>query len=545
MSLKYQVKNFIKNILEEEGIVLEEGQDFQVEVPQKDFGDLATNVAFVAFPLLKEKFKNPQLFAEFLAKIFSEKDKKEMFAAIKACGGFINFVFSPQFIQAKLEEILKEKNNYGRLDIGKGKRVQVEFISANPTGPLTLGNARGAFLGDSLARILEFLGFEVEREYFVNNLGHQIEVLGYSVLQSLGYLETEEVYRGEYIGKVAENLIKEVGQEKIETLSPFEIGKMAAQLILEDFIQKTIDRLGIKFDRFTFEEEMYEKHYDIEVLKILKEKNLIYEKDGAVFFASSQFGDEKDRVLYRQNGLPTYFASDAAYHFYKFGVKNYDLVVNLWGADHHGYVKRVEAVVEALGFSKEKLKVIVFQLVRLVEDGREVRMSKRKGEFVTLDELLDEVPYDVCRFFFLMYSPSTHMDFDLKLAKEKSMKNPVYYFQYAYVRALNILRKAPLTAGGADLSLLSSETEIDLAKELLRFQDIVLEGAQELKAHHLTQWALSLAKKFHNFYESEKIITQDKEKEPLMAARLALVEATKYIFENLAFLLGISLPEKM
>lgn len=545
MSLKLQVKEFIQKTLEKEGFLTKGNQDFQLEIPPKEFGDFATNVAFLIFPYHKEKFATPYQFAEFLSKILTQNDKNKMFAKIEAKQGFINLSLSSDFIRVKLKDILEKKNNYGKFDLGKGKKVQVEFISANPTGPLTLGNARGAFLGDSLARVLEFLGFKVEREYFVNNLGRQIEVLGYSILQALGYLEVEEVYRGDYINKVADILVRELGEDKIEELSPLELGKMAAQVILEDFIQKTIKRLGIKFDRFTFEEEMYEKQYDIEVLKILQEKKLIYEKENAVFFASSQFGDEKDRVLYRQNGLPTYFASDAAYHFYKFAVKNYDLVINLWGADHHGYVKRVEAMVEALGFPKEKLKVIIFQLVRLVENGREVRMSKRKGEFVTLDDLLDEVPLDVCRFFFLMHSPSAHMDFDLNLAKEKSLKNPVYYFQYAYVRALSVLKKAPALNKSIDFSLLQSEEELDLIKELLRFPDLVLDSGRDLKVHNLTQWAIGLAKKFHNFYESERIIMEEKEKEPLMRARLGLVEAVKYVFENVAFLLGITLPEKM
>ena len=362
----------------------------------------------------------------------------------------------------ELEKILEQKENYGKSDLGQNKKAQVEFISANPTGPLTLGNGRGGFYGDVLANILAKTGFDVEREYYVNDVGEQIKKLGHSILD-----DEQAVYRGEYISDLRDKLDsrlrgndkKDGGNGKRESGNDNhdaeKIGKQAAEIIMQEMIMPTIEKkMKIKFDGYFNENSLYEDGKVDEIIDYLKEKKLAYEQEGALWFKSTQFGDEKDRVLIKADGEKTYLASDIAYLKNKFERK-FNKLVYIWGADHHGYVGRIKAAASALGYNSDDIEIIIMQLVRLMSGGKEIRMSKRAGTYIALDELLDEISLDVARFFFLMYSPDTHMNFDLDLAKEHSQKNPVYYVQYAYARMHSIFKKSdkpprlpPLSRGG-------------------------------------------------------------------------------------------------
>lgn len=501
-----------------------------ISVPEvAGFGDYSTNAAL---KLAKKQGKSPREIAqELVAK--AKEQGSDIFEKIEIAGpGFINFYLSQKFLAQKVSEILKKDEAFSKNDLGRGKKVQVEFISANPTGPLTLGNGRGGFYGDVLANVLQNSGYEVSREYFINDAGHQVEVLGHSILK-----DEEAQYKGDYIEEFAG---KFSGNAK-------EIGEQAAGQIIEKMIKPTIEgRMKIKFDEWVSEKELHQSGEVKKVLEILKEKGLVYEEEGATWFKSTEFGDDKDRVLVtsgktEKNGEPTYFLADIAYHYKKFIEQKFERVINIWGADHHGYVARLMAAKQALDLPGE-LKIIIMQLVRLFFKGQEVRMSKRAGTYITLDELLDEIPLDVARFFFLMRSPDTHMDFDLDLAKEQSEKNPVYYVQYAYARICSILAKAG-EVKPENFEKLVHPAELVLIKKLLRLPDIVEDAAKNYQVHHLPQFALDLVRSFHKFYEECRVIDEnDKE---MTSARLALVLATKIVLKNIFFLMGIEPREKM
>src|SRR3989338_383566 len=401
------------------------------------FGDYSTNAVL---KLAKKENKNPMELAQEIVQKLLMYDIN-MFAKIEvAPPGFINFTLAPDFLAKQVEEILDVKEKYGASDLGEGKNVQVEFISANPTGPLTLGNGRGGFFGDVLANVLSRAGYSVKREYFVNDAGYQVEVLGHSILKN-----EKAQYKGEYVDKLNKEIVCWYCSK-----NPKKVGQKAAKYILKNLIQPTIgERMKIKFDAWVSEKEIRQSGEMEKVLQLLKDRNLTYEQDGATWFCSTKFGDDKDRVLItsvkeRRKPSATYILADIAYHYKKFTEDKFDKVIDIWGADHHGYIARLQAAGKALGaWDEKKLEIIIMQLVRLMRDGQEVKMSKRLGTYITLDELLEEIPLDVARFFFLVRAPNTHMDFDLDLAKEQSQKNPVYYVQYAYARICSILRKAP------------------------------------------------------------------------------------------------------
>jgi arginyl-tRNA synthetase len=555
------IRDQIKKILNLPDAVIDQPEN-------KNFGDYSTSVVL---RLSKKEGKNPvQMAGELIEKIKAQPASQSLFSKIEIAGpGFINFYLSPEFLQTQVAEILKAKEKYGALDLdlsaqggpARGGKIQVEFISANPTGPLTLGNGRGGFYGDVLASVLEKAGFNVKREYFVNDAGYQVEVLGHS------YRKDEKAqYKGAYL----ENPIL---QSKTEGLNIIDTGAVVASYILETYIRPTVQsQMKIKFDEWVSEKAIRESGLTEKVLAILKSKSLIYEQDGATWFKSTEFGDDKDRVLITsakedREQSATYLLPDIAYHYKKFAVDKFDTVIDVWGADHHGYIARLQAAGKALGEWDEKnLKIVIMQLVRLFSGGQEVKMSKRLGTYITLDELLEEIPLDVARWFFLMRSPDTHMDFDMDLAKEQSDKNPVYYAQYAYARISSILAKSqfPISnfqtnpksqnsetdysssdprRGVEKLQSLNHPSELALIKQLIRLPEIIEDTARDYQVHRLPQYALDLVRSFHKFYEDCKVL--DETNKELTQARLALCGATKIVLKNVLDLMGVSAPDRM
>ena len=526
------MKNEIKKILNEAAkkLINEEKVDFSVDSPKDEkFGDYSSNLAMV---LAKKMGKNPLAIAEDIKKEI-EKIKNENFSKIEvAKPGYINFYLADKYLQEKVREINKLGEKFGASRIGQGIKVNNEFISANPTGPLHLGNGRGGFYGDVLSKILKKCGYEVINEYYVNDGGGQILKLGHSVLK-----DSEAVYAGDYIDEL---------NAKFGRLSLGEAGQKAVGDILENIIQPTVEeKMKINFDVWFSEKSLYDSDLVDKALEILKGKNVTYEKDGALWLATSKFGDDKDRVLVKADGQKTYLASDCGYILNKMERK-FDKLVEIWGADHHGYLNRFQAAAKALGFQGE-LKFIIVQLVRLVKDGKEVRMSKRSGNVVYINELIDKVGHDVARFFFLLYSPDTHLNFDLGLAEERSQKNPVYYVQYAHARICSILKKAKSEKlkikGEADLALLKNEKELSLIKELNKFPEIIQEISASYEVHKLPHYAIKLADKFHSFYNAIQVI--DKDNPELIQARLKLVNAVRIVLRETLNLIGVGAPEKM
>jgi arginyl-tRNA synthetase len=441
--------------------------------------------------------------------------------------------------------ILKEGKNYGKTNIGKGMKILIEFVSANPTGPLHVGHGRGASIGDSLANILGETGYQVVKEYYVNDIGNQIDLLEKSINIRQKELRGEDVslpegaYRGSYVKEIAEELESKYGKKK-----SFDCREYAVQKILS-WVRKDLEDFGVKFDRWFFESSLYRKNKVKEIIDSLKNKDLIYERDGAQWFKSSQFGDEKDRVVIRENKKPTYFTSDITYHYHKFkrGSKK---VINVWGADHHGYVDRIRASVAALGISPENLKIILYQLVSLRRGGQQVSMSTREGEFVTLRQVMEEVGKDASRFFFLMRGADSRLDFDLELAKKQSPENPVYYVQYAHARICSIFReerkkeykKVSLTERTEE----EEKEAIEIIKRLSRYPEVVKNCAQRYEPHHLTGYLQDLAKCFHHYYDKHRVLSGDKS---ATQSRLKLVGAIQLVISNGLGLLGISAPQKM
>ena len=511
---------------------------------EKTHGDYATNIAMVIAKIVE---KNPLEIAENLKSCILNL-KSELFDKVEiAKPGFINFFLSKEYLQKQVGEILKKGEKFGELNIGKGKKVQVEFISANPTGPLTVGNARGGPFGDVLGNVVKKAGFKVEKAYYINDCGMQILALGHSVLK-----DSEAQYKGDYIDELA---------KRIKEKEPYNAGELAAKIIIDEMIKKTTDRMGINYDEWFSENTLYESGEVDKVLKILEQKNLIYQKEKATWFRSSKYGDKRDRVVVKAGGDKTYLAGDVAYHHYKFEKKKFDKVIDVWGADHAGDVAGLQAGVEALGH-KGKLDILLLQFVTILEKGEKLKISKRRGTFITIDELLDEVGVDIARFFFLQKSANTHLNFDLTLARKQSEKNPVYYVQYAHARICSILGKSkvkttyPPTAlpakGGApreklkvtvkNLKLLNHQSELELIKQLIRYPEVIEDTAKDYQVQRIPQYAMDLATVFHQFYRDCQVITKDKE---LAGARLSLVLATKTVLKNTLDLMGISAPEKM
>ena len=476
----------------------------------------------------------------------------ESVAAVQvAAPGFLNFHLSASWLKQQVDAILAAGVEYGSTDIGAGKRVQVEYVSANPTGPLHVGTGRGAALGDSLARVLERAGYAVEREYYVNDAGSRMEAFNSSVYaryaQHFGRERDvpEDGYPGEYLVDVAATIAEAEGDRFLrepEEQALLALGRLAMARLLAD-ARSDLDRLNVRFDNWFYEQSLFDRGQVQRALDALRERGFVVDREGATWFASSALGEDKDNVLVRSNGLPTYFASDIAYHYDKLVERNYDLAIDIWGADHQGHVPRMKSVVGALGVDQSRLVVLIYQLVNLLRDGRPVSMGKRTGNFVSLCEVLDEVGPDAIRFFLVGRSPDAMMDFDLDLAKTQSDVNPVYYVQYAHARIVSILRRAEDTDYSAgDVSLLAHDAELALIRKMLVLPEIVADAAASLAPHPLPHYATELATAFHAFYTECRVIGDDPE---LTKARLKLVAATKTALANVLDLIGVTAPEQM
>jgi arginyl-tRNA synthetase len=549
--IKKKIRELVKETLRDFWPEIEK-INFEVEKPKKEiYGDYSTNVALI----LKGKLQLPPM--EIAEKIVSKLNEKTfIFSKIEIVPpGFINFWISNEYYIENLKKILELNERYGSLDLGKGKKILVEFVSANPTGPLHIGHGRGAAYGDSLARILDFTGYKVVKEYYINNKGTQMNILGESVYLRAKELSGEKIkfpedyYKGEYIYDIAKEALKlypdllSMKKEKaIEICREF-----AIKLILED-IKKDLENFRVFYDNWYSEKALYESGKVEKILNILKEKELVYEKDGALWFKSTLFGDEKDRVVVRSNGETTYFTGDIAYHYEKFVDRKFDVAINIWGADHHGYVNRLKAALRAFGIDAEKLKVILIQMVNLIEGGEKKSMSTREGEFLELKELMKEVGVDATRFIFLSRSADAPLDFDVELAKKASQENPVYYVQYAHARICSIFEKAKengIEIGSFEeisLSLLKEKEEIDLLKKLEEFQEVIEAASESLAPYKITYYLLELAKQFHEYYSKYRILTEDLN---LAKARLSLCLACKIVLKIGLNLLGVSAPIKM
>jgi arginyl-tRNA synthetase len=514
-------------------------------------GDYASNVAMIMASRAK---KNPREVAMIIADRIVDDDN--ILKKVEIAGpGFLNFTIREGVWATLLADVERLGDDYGKSTIGAGKKIQVEFVSANPTGPLHIGHARGAVVGDVTANILAVAGYEVSREYYINDAGNQMNNLGKSVFRR--YLELqgrqtefpEGLYQGDYIKDIAAEMIKNDGGVHIDSDEDAVVQSFtdyAARVILEG-IKEDLQLFGVSFDSYFSERELYKDDGVGRLLGELEDRGIIYREDGTLWFKTTLFGDEKDRVVIRQNGLPTYFAADISYHHNKF-LRGFDKVIDIWGADHHGYIPRMSAAVQALGYDKEALQVILVQLVNLLRDGKPVAMSTRSGEFVTLREVVDEVGKDAARYNFLMRRSDSHLDFDLEVAKRQSIENPVYYVQYAHARICSILKMAEekgfkvLRLSELEPSLLQLPEEIELIKTITRFPEMIEGAARALEPHRLTFYLNDLAASFHSYYNKNKVLSDDI---ALSGARLFLVGSVRVVLRNTLKILGVNAPEKM
>jgi arginyl-tRNA synthetase len=518
---------------------------------RKEHGDWATNIAL---DLASKMGKDPGEIAEAIAD--SLQAHPEVISRVEVAGrGFINFHLSPSFVREVLLEIRKREAAFGSSDAGRGEKVQVEFVSANPVGPLHVGHGRWGALGDTLAKVMSHAGYRVEREFYINDYGTQINNFGRSISARYMELSGEKVdipkggYAGQYIIDIARRIREEHGDE-FKDLPEEERANRFIEMeyprMLES-IERTLGGMGVEFDVWFSERELYRTGRVEQTLSWLEERGEAYRREGALWLRTTKYGDEKDRVLVRSNGEPTYFASDIAYHRDKME-RGFDTVINIWGADHHGYVPRMKAAMDAMGYGAEHLEIILGQLVKLYRGGEPVAMSKRTGDIVTLDELLEEVGADAARYFFLQRSSDSPLDFDIELAKRESPENPVFYVQYAHARICSILKYAGEAALDAavppaeDLELLETEAEMDLLRKLGELEEVVELCAERRAPHRLTGYAEDLASLFHVFYRDCRVVSDD---ERLSRARLFLVRGVRQVLEIVLGLLGVSAPEEM
>ena len=542
------MKNYLASLFDEAAYKLPHLREIQISFDRpkiETHGDISSNAAMLLSKTLK---KNPREIAnEIIANLTIDSTK---ITKVEIAGpGFINFFFHPDFLAKKIEIILKEKDEFGKSKKHAGKRANVEFVSANPTGPLTVGHGRNAVCGDTLANLLEWTGYEVDREYYFNNAGRQMRVLGDSV--RLRYLESlgdtiefpEDYYQGEYIKAIAESLNNEFGDTLRNEEAEGKFKEKAEKEIFLD-IEKTLQRLKIKHKSFFNENTLYEEKKIENLLKTFADKNLSYEKDGAIWLKLSELGNEQDKVIVKSTGEPTYRLPDVAYHITKFDRK-FDLIVDLFGSDHNATYPDVLAALQALGYDSSKVKVLIHQFVTITQNGEIVKMSTRKANYVTLDELTDEVGADVVRYFFNMRNISTHMNFDLALAKKHSDENPVFYLQYAHARICSIVRaieNEKLVAATDHLNLLQADEELKLIRKLHQFEEEVLLAAEYFEPNRIAAYLEELAASFHKFYTFCRILGTEKN---LAEARIALALATKIVLKNGLSILGVTAPDRM
>lgn len=576
---KKQVREIVMNAL---GQLVADGKidavplpAFNVERPADvSHGDFSCNAAMAFAKTLKQ---NPRAIGQMIAD--NAVISGSCFEKLEVAGpGFLNFYISPDWFKQTVADVLTEGSDYGKTDYGKGKKILLEFVSANPTGPMHIGNARGGALGDSLASLLQYAGFYVEREFYVNDAGNQIEKFGKSL--SIRYMQIadgskadvikkyegeeicssifedeenfpmpEDVYKGVDIIEHAYNFYK-INGDKYVNVSEDErknaLVDYALPLNIEG-LERDLKKYRIVYDTWFRESTLHKNGAVKEIVELLTEKGHTYEKDGAIWFKASEFGDDQDRVLVRANGIPTYFVPDIAYHYNKLVTRGFDKAVDILGADHHGYVPRMKAALTALGVDASKLDVVIMQMVMLVRNGETVKLSKRSGKAITLSTLLDEVPIDAARFFFNLRDPNTHLEFDLELAIEESSNNPVFYVQYAHARICSVLRR--LKEEGTDFENIPSEklqfshpAELALIRHIAALPDCINEAAKDYNPSKITRYLCELAQLFHKFYDNCKI----KGEEPItVQSRLSLCTATKTVFKNLLDMLKVDAPEKM
>ena len=554
IELKNIIEQAVKKAVSNGALPEAEMPQFNIEKPaNKDNGDYSTNVAMAGARAFK---KAPRMIAEAIASCIDLDGTA--FERVEIAGpGFMNFFLSQQFYSNVLKDVFSCGKDYGKSDYGQGKRVLVEFVSANPTGPMHIGNARGGAIGDCLASVLDWAGFSVNREFYVNDAGNQIEKFATSL--EVRYLQhydssielPEDAYHGQDIVEHAENFIKEYGdkyvnadsKERRKALVDFALPKNIAGL------EKDLGRYRITYDKWFRESTLHNDGSVQKVIDALKEKGVTYEQDGALWFKASEYGNDKDIVLVRANGLPTYIVPDIAYHYNKLVTRGYDKAIDVLGADHHGYVPRMKAALTALGLDASRLDCVIMQMVRLVREGETIKLSKRSGKAITLNTLIDEVPLDAARFFFNLREPNSHFDFDLELAAKQSSENPVYYVQYAHARICSIIKKAQeqgvelKTPSDDELALLNSKEEKDLIRHLSLLTDEIVAAAKSYDPAKITHYVIELATLFHKFYNAQRVMLDDNE--GLMQARLFLCKAVKDTIYNILTMLKITAPEVM
>lgn len=554
IELKNIIEQAVKKAVSNGALPEAEMPQFNIEKPaNKDNGDYSTNVAMAGARAFK---KAPRMIAEAIVSCIDLDGTA--FERVEIAGpGFMNFFLSQQFYSNVLKDVFSCGKDYGKSDYGQGKRVLVEFVSANPTGPMHIGNARGGAIGDCLASVLDWAGFSVNREFYVNDAGNQIEKFATSL--EVRYLQhydssielPEDAYHGQDIVEHAENFIKEYGdkyvnadsKERRKALVDFALPKNIAGL------ERDLGRYRITYDKWFRESTLHNDGSVQKVIDALKEKGVTYEQDGALWFKASEYGNDKDIVLVRANGLPTYIVPDIAYHYNKLVTRGYDKAIDVLGADHHGYVPRMKAALTALGLDASRLDCVIMQMVRLVREGETIKLSKRSGKAITLNTLIDEVPLDAARFFFNLREPNSHFDFDLELAAKQSSENPVYYVQYAHARICSIIKKAQeqgvelKTPSDDELALLNSKEEKDLIRHLSLLTDEIVSAAKSYDPAKITHYVIELATLFHKFYNAQRVMLDDNE--GLMQARLFLCKAVKDTIYNILTMLKITAPEVM
>lgn len=526
---------------------------FIIEKPaDKKNGDFSSNIAMAG---ARAFHGAPRMIAEAIVKNFSLDggyiDRCEI-----AGPGFINFYLSDKYYSDVLKDIVASGDSYGRSDYGEGKKILVEFVSANPTGPMHIGNARGGAIGDCLASVLDAAGYDVQREFYVNDAGNQIEKFATSL--EVRYLQEcgkdvelpEDAYHGEDITVHARNFFSEVGDKYAECESQERRDALVAYALPKNIagLEADLGKYRIKYDKWFRESTLHKDGSVQKVIEALKERGVTYEQDGALWFKASEFGNDKDIVLIRANGIPTYIVPDIAYHYNKLVTRGYDKAIDVLGADHHGYIPRMKAALTALGLDADRLDIVIMQMVRLVRNGETIKLSKRSGKAITLNTLLEEIPIDAARFFFNLREPNSHFDFDLELAAKQSSENPVYYVQYAHARICSIIKKAAeegievVTPSAEVLNRLNSDEERDLISHLAGLTDEIIGAAKNYDPAKITHYVIDLATLFHKFYNAHRVVSEDKE---LTEARLFLCTAVKNTIKNILVMLKVDVPEAM
>ncbi|MDE6863545.1 MAG: arginine--tRNA ligase [Eubacterium sp.] len=527
--------------------------DFIIETPaNKANGDYSSNVAMAGARAFK---KAPRMIAESIVKHLDLTDT--VFDKAEIAGpGFLNFFLSQKYYSEILKDVFDCGENYGKSDFGQGKKVLVEFVSANPTGPMHIGNARGGAIGDCLASVLDWAGYDVNREFYVNDAGNQIEKFATSLeVRYLQHFDStvempEDAYQGADITAHAESFIEEFGDKYVECDSKTRRNALVEYALPKNVagLEKDLGRYRITYDKWFRESTLHNDGSVDRVITAMKDKGVTYEQDGALWFKASEYGNDKDIVLVRANGLPTYIVPDIAYHYNKLVTRGYDKAIDVLGADHHGYVPRMKAALTALGLDADRLDAVIMQMVRLVREGETIKLSKRSGKAITLNTLIDEVPLDAARFFFNLREPNSHFDFDLELAAKESSENPVYYVQYAHARICSILKKAQeqgveiKAPTDEELTLLNSDEEKELIRHLSALTDEIVAAAELYNPAKITHYVIELATLFHKFYNAHRVMIDD---ESLMRARLYLCTAVKDTIKNILTMLKITTPEVM